>query len=506
MSTSVALEPNQTRVAGARTDVGRFAANTVDHHPRLTLLCGTTAASFFAWLAAGPTAAMVLAVYTFVGARAWHQWRHHQTLAVTQQEAAAEVSFLAADLQAGANPNRALASTLAQWPDGAESVRAQLLAAWKVSARLGAPATNICRALGRHLQEHVALSQRLKAQTSSIKATAGLLLVLPVFGILLGESMGASPINFLFNSWVGFSCVVLVLALQAMGWLWVQQLLKSVTRGSGAPHSAGEGPPSADSERPDSLEKSRFVQVTSASGNNQRGSHGAAKPGGGSHMFHVEHVESSRAARDSASASSVARRMCWAAVSGAVGVGVLVVLSGWFSYVAAGGVAWGCYVLLSRQTVKASGSTGSEITEQWLWCLDLLAAGLKSGVPFPQAAAAVAKAVPTPLSQRVSRVSQLLMMGAPIGDALAELGPLPGRARLVSQLERSGWSGAAMASGLQELSASLRRQQLHVAETRAGRASVLLVGPLCLCFLPAFVVAGVVPVIFGLASGTLLPS
>lgn len=500
MNSSATISLATTRVSPRK--LVDFADAAWQRHPRATSISVAMTVSTFVFLVAGPTAAVAIALYMYAGIRVWQQWQRSKEVAALRHETAAEVSFLAADLQAGADPNKALSSTLTHWPTGAELVRKQLWSAWKVSGRLGAPATDICRALGKHLQAHAMLGERLQAQTASIKATAGLLLVLPGFGILLGESMGASPVHFLFYTWPGFGCVALVLALQGLGWLWVRQLLSSVT-GRSQPVDAASGnarkgfdQPNQVTERTSTSNPSTGLRSSVRSSPNNSTS--------GPELFHVEHTETARASSKTDDQPPRSVRVRNIAISALAGLVALVAFSGWFSFVAAGLLAIGGYFLLVRRSRKRSHPAEPQLIEQWVWCLDLLAAGLKSGVPFPQVASAVARAVSVPLSTRVNRVSQQLMMGAPVTEAVAELGALPGQSRLASQLERSGWSGAAMANGLQELATNLRRKNVLEAEARAGRASVLLVGPLCLCFLPAFVVAGVVPVIFGLASGTVV--
>jgi pilus assembly protein TadC len=59
-------------------------------------------------------------------------------------------------------------------------------------------------------------------------------------------------------------------------------------------------------------------------------------------------------------------------------------------------------------------------------------------------------------------------------------------------------SGAALAGTLTRLGEDLRVLRLAAVETAARRAGVLLVLPLGVCFLPAFVLTGVVPVILAL--------
>jgi threonine dehydrogenase-like Zn-dependent dehydrogenase len=56
---------------------------------------------------------------------------------------------------------------------------------------------------------------------------------------------------------------------------------------------------------------------------------------------------------------------------------------------------------------------------------------------------------------------------------------------------------AAVAEGL---AAAVRSGADDLAEAKAQRAAVAVTGPLGLCFLPAFLCIGVVPVVIGLAT------
>ncbi|NUT53875.1 MAG: secretion system protein, partial [Saccharothrix sp.] len=49
-----------------------------------------------------------------------------------------------------------------------------------------------------------------------------------------------------------------------------------------------------------------------------------------------------------------------------------------------------------------------------------------------------------------------------------------------------------------DLAAQARAEVADEAEARAQRAAVLVAGPLALCFLPAFLCLGVVPVVIGI--------
>jgi pilus assembly protein TadC len=61
----------------------------------------------------------------------------------------------------------------------------------------------------------------------------------------------------------------------------------------------------------------------------------------------------------------------------------------------------------------------------------------------------------------------------------------------------------ALATGLGELAVQCRSEASDSATAAAERAGVLIAGPLGLCFLPAFVCLGIVPVVAGLAGDVL---
>jgi pilus assembly protein TadC len=126
---------------------------------------------------------------------------------------------------------------------------------------------------------------------------------------------------------------------------------------------------------------------------------------------------------------------------------------------------------------------------------DLLAAALRAGAPVDRAAAAVADALGGPLGERLERASRSLRLGAGPAEAWAHLSDVPGADRLISAAIRSSASGGALAGALGRLADDLRGDRTVAAEAAARRAGVLIVLPLGLCFLPAFLLAGLVPVV-----------
>jgi pilus assembly protein TadC len=137
--------------------------------------------------------------------------------------------------------------------------------------------------------------------------------------------------------------------------------------------------------------------------------------------------------------------------------------------------------------------------------LDVLAVCLTVGMAVPSAAAATAPTAPPSLAVLLRRAAEMLALGA---DPAAAWSAPDGTAdkhcdALLRLARRSASSGAALADGVAELAASVRNEAADAARAAAERASVLIAGPLGLCYLPAFVCLGIVPVVAGLAGDVL---
>jgi Flp pilus assembly protein TadB len=126
---------------------------------------------------------------------------------------------------------------------------------------------------------------------------------------------------------------------------------------------------------------------------------------------------------------------------------------------------------------------------------DLLGAALRAGAPVDRAAAAVADALGGPLGERLGRTARSLRLGAGPPEAWGHLSDVPGAGRVIAAAVRSSASGGALAGALSRVADDLRGDRTTAAEAAARRAGVLIVLPLGLCFLPAFLLAGLVPVV-----------
>ena len=131
---------------------------------------------------------------------------------------------------------------------------------------------------------------------------------------------------------------------------------------------------------------------------------------------------------------------------------------------------------------------------------DLLAAGLRSGMPVSTAVRAAAESAPEGVGAVLRGTAERLALGAEPVDAWRQAAECDDTAELSRVACRTARSGAALAVAVTELAENVRASAGDRARARAQRAGVLLTGPLGLCFLPAFLCLGVIPVVIGLAS------
>ena len=134
---------------------------------------------------------------------------------------------------------------------------------------------------------------------------------------------------------------------------------------------------------------------------------------------------------------------------------------------------------------------------------DLLASCLTSGAPPSDALRTVAEASAGPIAERLRRVADALRLGAGPADAWGPTGHGDPLAPLGRAFIRSDATGAPIAETVTAVADDQRQVARWAAEAAARRAGVLAVGPLALCFLPAFVLTGVVPVIVAVAGDVL---
>jgi pilus assembly protein TadC len=130
--------------------------------------------------------------------------------------------------------------------------------------------------------------------------------------------------------------------------------------------------------------------------------------------------------------------------------------------------------------------------------VDLLAGCLDAGATMPAALDAAAVAVPATMADRCQVVATALRAGAAPAQAWQGWLSDPWLSPVARTAVRTAHTGAAAAGDLRRTAGRLRARRRAAAQERLRRASIWLVVPLGLCFLPAFVLVAVVPLVAGL--------
>lgn len=155
---------------------------------------------------------------------------------------------------------------------------------------------------------------------------------------------------------------------------------------------------------------------------------------------------------------------------------------------------------LARRLVRRGPRTATAGHADTALTADLLAACLVAGLPVPTALRAATGATTGRAADVLRHAADALALGAPARQAWEPARACPETTELARAACRTARSGSAMASAATAVAAQARQVSADAAETRSHRAGVLIVGPLALCFLPAFLCLGVIPVVIGLAT------
>jgi len=160
-----------------------------------------------------------------------------------------------------------------------------------------------------------------------------------------------------------------------------------------------------------------------------------------------------------------------------------------------------------RELVRSMETSGSRrraerIRRQLPAALDLIAAALAAGRPPATALTVVAEAVEQPLASDLGAVAGRLVVA---GDVRAALVDVPNSLTVLGRaLRRAEESGAPVAAVVSAAADDVRRDARAARREAARRVGVRTAAPLGLCFLPAFLVVGIVPTVIALARDVVL--
>lgn len=188
------------------------------------------------------------------------------------------------------------------------------------------------------------------------------------------------------------------------------------------------------------------------------------------------------------------------AVGGGVVAGVVAILGGdwpwWIAGVVAGagvGIGLGWWDLGRERKIRRGLVAGLP------QALALIEACLRAGLPIRAALREVVAVTEGPLGDELRRVLDRVDVGE--SDRVAWLGlrddPVLGA--LARDIARGVESGTSLVPMLARHEVEARRSRQAALEVRAKTVGVQVVLPLTVCFLPAFLCVGVVPVVAGIA-------
>ncbi len=155
------------------------------------------------------------------------------------------------------------------------------------------------------------------------------------------------------------------------------------------------------------------------------------------------------------------------------------------------GFSWWVGTLESPSVTRARDQLARDLPV----AVDLFAACAYVGRPPGQSLTIVARAIGGPLGVRLDEINARLALGA---DPYSEWKRVSGDDQLASlarTMLRTLESGAPLVDGLTRLAADRRRERRTHVQMRARTVGVKAAGPLAACFLPAFMLIGVVPTV-----------
>ncbi len=180
-----------------------------------------------------------------------------------------------------------------------------------------------------------------------------------------------------------------------------------------------------------------------------------------------------------------------------IAIGLVVWLPSWWGALAATAGWLAAVVGLGFLTGGRGRHSSTEATAQGL---ELLAVALTAGMPMNRALRVINDAAPRGSPDALSRVLAQLELGQPAWQAWLVLAEDGYWGMVAKDISRACRTGTALVETLQVHAEEIRLRRQEAAMRRAKSVGVASVIPLLVCFLPAFIMVGVVPIVGGLFS------
>lgn len=194
------------------------------------------------------------------------------------------------------------------------------------------------------------------------------------------------------------------------------------------------------------------------------------------------------------------------AAHAAAGLVVLLGLTGRGDLAVPLAIAVAAVVVPSRRRASAAADREGRTARDLPRVADLMATCLDAGIAPADAIVLVCDVVGGPVRDDLLPVAAAIRVGVDPEAAWSGLAAQgSGRAvrRVARAFARAAATGAPLAETLTTVADDERERLRWQGQAAARRAGVLAVGPLALCFLPAFLLLGVVPVVVGVATDVL---
>lgn len=156
-------------------------------------------------------------------------------------------------------------------------------------------------------------------------------------------------------------------------------------------------------------------------------------------------------------------------------------------------VAVGLIVALGRVESEPAKRRRLQMIDDLPHLLELLAAGMRAGLPLRGAVREVVTVADGPLAEDLGGLLQNIDLGRHDADAWRDLRDHPALGRVSVDLARSVESGVMVADTLRRHARIARRDRRGALEARAKTVGVKTVPALMLCLVPSFLLIAIVP-------------
>lgn len=178
---------------------------------------------------------------------------------------------------------------------------------------------------------------------------------------------------------------------------------------------------------------------------------------------------------------------------------VIVISPTFGGFVVATLIAAGAFAVMHRSASRQQRADERARLWQLPMVLDVAGLLLRSGSPPAGAVSAAAGVCGPSLREDFRTISRLQAMGHDPDASWRSRLDDPVIGPVARSAIRSADSGATLATSWSQLASAARAERRVRAEVSARKAGVHALAPLGLCFLPAFICLGVVPIVIGLA-------